>query len=66
MLNDNEALRTRAERAEGGLREAIDLAKEGWGYASEYFRDKWDSAGRIAKLKAALPSQPGEENRHDS
>jgi uncharacterized NAD(P)/FAD-binding protein YdhS len=32
------------------LREACDLAEEGWEYASDYFRDKHDSAGRIAEL----------------
>lgn len=36
------------------LAEACDLAEEGWGYASDYFNDKYDSRGRIAELRSRL------------
>jgi hypothetical protein len=38
-------------RLRSGLREAIQLADEGWAYAGEYFRDKWDCESRIAELR---------------
>jgi predicted metal-dependent phosphoesterase TrpH len=34
--------------------EACDLAEEGWAYAGEYFRDKWDAGGRLANLRMSL------------
>jgi hypothetical protein len=34
------------------LEEAIDLADEGWAYADDCYRDKWDFEPRIAKLRA--------------
>lgn len=48
-----------AERAKlAGLVEAmsecIDLAEEGWAYASDYFREKWEFEKEIAKARAAL------------
>lgn len=33
------------------LEVAIALAEEGWAYASEYFREKWGFAERVAKLR---------------
>lgn len=44
----------RVAQLEAALREAIDFAHEGWGYASEYFHDKWDYAGRRSALVAVL------------
>lgn len=48
LLGENAALRAL-------LAEAIDLAEEGWDYASPYFKDKHDSTGRICALKARQP-----------
>lgn len=36
------------------LNEAIELAEEGWSYAPEYFRTKWDSEGRLAGLRGVF------------
>lgn len=48
----------RAEAENARLREALLDARDmvqSWGaYASDYFKDKWDFAGDIAKLNAAL------------
>lgn len=41
-------------RLREALVDASDLAEEGWAYAGDYFNDKWDSAARIAKCRAAL------------
>jgi len=40
------------------LKEAVELAEEGWSYASPYFQNKWGFAERIAKLKAHLLEEP--------
>lgn len=34
--------------------EAIELAEEGWGYASDYFRDKWECERQFKELRAIL------------
>jgi hypothetical protein len=39
---------------EQALGDAIELAQEGWGYASTYFCEKWDSQGRIERLQEVL------------
>lgn len=39
---------------EQALADAIELAQEGWEYASAYFCEKWDSQERIEKLQAVL------------
>jgi hypothetical protein len=52
------ALRSERDALAAALREAIELAAEGWGYASDYFRDKWGYEERIAALRAATPSEP--------
>jgi hypothetical protein len=57
MANTNaELARLESENAglKRALREAIEFAEEGWGYAGGYFREKWDYAGQFAALKAAL------------
>jgi len=43
-------------RARVALGGAIDLAKDGWRYASDYFRERWDYEGEIKKLEQALSS----------
>jgi len=49
-----EHLRAENARLRATLSDAIEFAEEGWGYASEHFRNKWDYAGQLAALKAAL------------
>jgi hypothetical protein len=48
----------RAARYEAALRDACDLAREGWGYASHYFREKWSAEERIAECEKALSPEP--------
>lgn len=42
------------ETLRGALDDCVELAAEGWGYASEYFQTKWGSAERIEAARAAL------------
>jgi hypothetical protein len=42
----------RIDELKAALEDAIDLAVEGWSYAS--FREKWDSGARLSELRAAL------------
>lgn len=50
-------LSDRAERLAEALREARDMVEDWAGYASEYFQDKHDLQGDLAKLDAALRDQ---------
>lgn len=57
----NEAERKRVEAAEQrvaelekALGEAIDMVIDWGAYASEYFQEKWDLQGDIAKLRAVI------------
>jgi hypothetical protein len=45
----------RIAELEIALENAYDLAEEGWGYASPYFRDKWDATDRLKKVFEELP-----------
>lgn len=38
------------------LDDALELAAEGWCYASDYFRDKWDFEGEMGRLRQVLTS----------
>jgi hypothetical protein len=59
LRNSADALLSRLEELEAWLREAIDLAEEGWGYATPYFRDKWESNERADRLRLLLaPEAP--------
>ena len=49
-----EALEAEVKRLRAALRDGIELAEEGWGYAMPYFREKWDVDGRVERLKEAL------------
>ncbi len=42
----------RVAELEGQLAEAIELADEGWAYADNYFRVKWNFVERIAAIRA--------------
>lgn len=44
----------RCALATQALQQAIDLAEEGWAYASDYFREKWACPERLAELRASL------------
>jgi hypothetical protein len=52
----NEALRLTTEvlRLRDALAEAVEDIEHWAGYASEYFREKWDLAGDLAKYRAVL------------
>ena len=41
------------------LKDAIELAEEGWGYVDTYFREKWEFAERVAALRSVLSQEPG-------
>lgn len=40
------AAERRVAELEAALREAVDLAADGWAYVDPYFREKWDYEGR--------------------
>lgn len=44
--------------AHDALRQALDLAAEGWAYAGDYFRHKWDFAGHYERLNSLLAAVP--------
>jgi hypothetical protein len=44
----------RLEEAEAALGDAIELADEGWTYASDYFRTKWRCDERLQELRTFL------------
>ena len=48
----------RVEQLEAGLREALQIAHEGWGYAPDYFRDKWMDLERLAALVKLVEVKP--------
>jgi len=48
---------TRADKLEEALREARDAIEDWAGYASDYFREKHDLAGDLAKVDALLRDQ---------
>ena len=53
-LSAGEAAVAEAARLRKALQEAIALAEEGWGYAGDYFREKWGYEQQMAALKTAL------------
>lgn len=44
----------RAEALRAALEACIETAEEGWSYASDYFREKWDAEGQLARARVAL------------
>lgn len=44
----------RVAQLQQALEAAIELADEGWGYASPYFQEKWHVADDLTKIRAAL------------
>jgi predicted nucleic acid-binding Zn-ribbon protein len=38
------------------LRDAIQFAVEGWSYAPDYFKEKWEYEKELAELRARLPN----------
>jgi uncharacterized small protein (DUF1192 family) len=49
----------RADKLAEALREARDAIEDWAGYASDYFREKHDLAGDLAKIDAALEQEKG-------
>lgn len=60
VAKDQECRRLTAEieRLRAALRDARECVETWAGYASEYFRDKHDLAGDLARIDAALAAQP--------
>jgi hypothetical protein len=54
LLAECDRLRAERDAARAVALEACDVAEEGWAYAGEYFRDKWDAGGRLANLRMSL------------
>ena len=54
----NAELLDRVEALEAALREALQIAHEGWGYAPDYFRDKWMDLERLAELAKLVGVKP--------
>lgn len=48
------------QELETALREAIQFADEGWAYATNYMREKWNYEGERARLLAVLGAPSGE------
>jgi hypothetical protein len=42
------------ERLRAALEHALEWGDEGWSYADEYYREKWDYKGQRAEIAAAL------------
>ena len=55
-------LRRDNDRLAEALREARAMVEDWAGYASEYFQDKHDLQGDLAKLDAALAAQQGDSH----
>lgn len=53
----------RAEQLAEALREARDMVEDWAGYASEYFQNKHDLAGDLAKLDTALRDHDQEDEK---
>jgi len=45
---------SRIKELEGLVVDTMDFAIEGWSYASEYFKDKWDYEGELERLRGRL------------
>ncbi len=56
--NNEHALRAENERLRTALRDARECVQAWSGYASEYFREKHDLAGDLARIDAALEEKP--------
>jgi len=52
----------RVERLRVALDDGIELAEEGWAYASDYFREKWGARVRIDTLCSALADDAREDS----
>ena len=57
LLGERDALAAENARLREALREARDAIEDWAGYASDYFREKHDLAGDLAKIDALLRDQ---------
>jgi hypothetical protein len=58
IVRDVEAVAKERNRLRAALVEALEWGDEGWSYASDYFREKWNYAGERARIAAALTPDP--------
>lgn len=56
--SEQEAGSERVTQLRDALAEALDLAVQGWAYASDYFREKWGIAADLDRLKAIGRGEP--------
>ena len=53
-----DAWRAEVAKLTAALREALEIAHEGWGYAPDYFRYKWMDLERLAELAKLVGVTP--------
>jgi hypothetical protein len=59
MVNENVRLRAQVERMREAFTDAIDTVDFWAAYASDYFKDKHDLEGDLARLRAARAAMEG-------
>jgi len=52
----------RVERLRVALADGVELAEEGWSYASDYFREKWGARSGLDALCSALADDAREDS----
>lgn len=50
--SSSEKRERRVQELEAVLADAVALAEEGWSYASDYFKEKWNYEGELAEIRA--------------
>ena len=54
------ALVASLREAKAALAETISFAEEGWSYASDYFKDKWNFEERLEKYRRIVEASSDE------
>lgn len=54
LITALDAANARITELEKGFSVLIDTAEEGWSYADQYMRDKWDCVGQLDSARAVL------------
>jgi hypothetical protein len=61
ILASLDAITAERDRLRAALVEALEWGDEGWSYASDYVREKWNCAGERARIAAALALAPADD-----